>query len=104
MRHAARFLVTIRQGKTGFRTANTMPGAVSVYERIRKRYPDAKGEDYLFMPHYANRSTASRIFQRQFNTAMDRAGIKHDPFTGHRSHRLLPAPHRHLHADHPVRG
>ena len=77
-----RLLVTIRKGKTGFRTANTMPGAVSVYERIRKRYPDAKGEDYLFLPHYPNRSTASRIFQRQFHAAMDRAGVRHDPFTG----------------------
>jgi hypothetical protein len=76
-----RLLVTIRNGKTGYRTANTMPGAVSVYDRIRKRYPDAKGEDYLFLPHYANRSTASRIFQRQFNTALERAKIKHDPFT-----------------------
>ena len=76
-----RLLVTIRKGKTGFRTANTMPGAVSVYERIRRRYPDAKGEDYLFLPHYPNRSTASRIFQRQFHAAMDRAGVRHDPFT-----------------------
>lgn len=76
-----RLLVTIRNGKTGYRTANTMPGAVSVYDRIRKRYPDAKGEDYLFLPHYANRSTASRIFQRQFNAALERAKIKHDPFT-----------------------
>ena len=77
-----RLLVTIRNGKTGYRTANTMPGAVSVFDRIRKRYPDAKGEDYLFLPHYANRSTASRIFQRQFNAALERAKIKHDPFTG----------------------
>jgi hypothetical protein len=76
-----RLLVTIRKGKTGFRTANTMPGAVSVYERIRRRYPDAKGEDYLFLPHYTNRSTASRIFQRQFHAAMDRARVRHDPFT-----------------------
>ena len=35
-------------------------------ERIRKRYPDAAGEDYLFLPGYPNRATASRIFQRQF--------------------------------------
>jgi hypothetical protein len=30
-----RLLVTIRNGKTGYRTANTMPGAVSVYDRMR---------------------------------------------------------------------
>jgi hypothetical protein len=76
-----RLLVTIRNGKTGFRIANTMPGAVSVYARIHERYPDARSEDYLFLPGYANRSTASRIFQRQFNAALERAGIKRDPFT-----------------------
>ena len=76
-----RLLVTIRNGKTGYRTANTMPGAVSVYQRIMRRYPDAKGEDYLFLPAYPNRATASRLIQRQFNNALERANIKHDPFT-----------------------
>jgi hypothetical protein len=76
-----RLLVTIRNGKTGFRTANTMPGAVTAYERIRNRYPNAKGEDYIFLPEYTNRSTAARIFQRQFNYLLDTAAIKHDPFT-----------------------
>jgi hypothetical protein len=73
--------VTVRDGKTGFRTANTMQGAVAAYLRIKRRYPNAKGEDYLFFPHYPNRDTASRIVQRQFNAAMERAKIKHDPFT-----------------------
>jgi hypothetical protein len=50
-----RLLVTVRNGKTGFRVANTMSGAVAAYERIRKRYPEAKGEDYLFLPAYPNR-------------------------------------------------
>jgi hypothetical protein len=76
-----RLIVTVRNGKTGFRTANTMSGAVSVYARIKKRYPDAKGEDYLFFPQYPKRETASRIVQRQFNAAMERAHIKHDAFT-----------------------
>jgi hypothetical protein len=76
-----RLLGTVRNGKTGFRTANTMPGAVSVYSRIKNRYPDAKGEDYLFFSHYSRRESASRTVQRQFNAAMERAKIKHDPFT-----------------------
>jgi hypothetical protein len=76
-----RLLLTIRSGKTGYRVSNTMPAAVSVYERITQRYPNAKGEDYLFFPAYTNRETASRIVQRQFNTALERASIKHDPFT-----------------------
>ena len=76
-----RLLVTIRNGKTGFRVANTMSGAVAAYERIRKRYPEADGEDYLFLPAYPNRATASRIFQRQFNLLMEKTGLKHDPVT-----------------------
>ena len=69
-----RLLVTVRNGKTGYRVANTMSGAVSAYERIKARYPDAGGEDYLFLPDYPNRATASRIFQRQFNQLMDELG------------------------------
>ena len=76
-----RLLVTVRNGKTGYRVANTMSGAVSAYERIKARYPDAGGEDYLFLPDYPNRATASRIFQRQFNQLMDEWGLKHDPVT-----------------------
>jgi hypothetical protein len=77
-----RLLLTVRNGKTGYRVANSMGAAVSVYKRIRERYPEAGGEDYLFLPTYKNRATAARIFQRQFNTALERASIKHDPFTG----------------------
>ena len=77
-----RLLVTVRNGKTGYRVANTMSGAVSAYERIKIRYPDVGGEDYLFLPEYPNRATASRIFQRQFNQLMDETGIKHDPTSG----------------------
>jgi hypothetical protein len=76
-----RLLLTIRDGKTGYRIANSMEGAVPVYKRIRERYPQAKDEDYLFLPNYKNRQTAARILQRQFNIALERAGIKHDPFT-----------------------
>lgn len=76
-----RLLVTVRKGKTGFRIANTMAGAVAAYERLRKRYPDARGEDYIFLPHYPNRATAARIFQRQFNLLLERTGLKHDADT-----------------------
>ena len=44
-----------------------MPGAVSVYEQIRKRHLNAKGEDYIFLPQYLNRQTAAKIVQRQFH-------------------------------------
>jgi hypothetical protein len=77
-----RLLVTVRAGKTGYRVANSMPGAVSVYERIRKRYPGAKPSDYLFYPFYLNRETAARNVQRQFRLVLNEAGIADDPSTG----------------------
>ena len=77
-----RLLVTVRNGKTGYRVANTMAGAVSAYERIKARYHDAQGEDYLFLPDYPNRATASRIFQRQFNQLLEDTKLKFDPSTG----------------------
>lgn len=77
-----RLVFTVRNGKTGYRIANSMEAAVDAYRRIRDRYPEANGEDYVFLPGYENRTTAARIVQRQFNAALERAGIKHDPFTG----------------------
>ena len=77
-----RLIVVVRNGKTGFRAANTMPAAVAVYDRIRKRYPHAQGEDYIFLPSYKNRQTGSRIFQRQFNRLLARAGVERDLPTG----------------------
>ena len=76
-----RLLMTVRNGKTGYRVANSMEAAVTVFKRIKERNPLAGGEDYLFFPSYENRATAARIFQRQFNEALDKAGIKHDPYT-----------------------
>ena len=76
-----RLLVTIRSGKTGFRIANTMSGAVNAYQRLKRRYPKAGGDDYIFLPDYTNRATATRIFQRQFNLLLDRTSLKHDPMT-----------------------
>ena len=76
-----RLLLTVRNGKTGYRIANSMGAAVAVYRRIQNRYPEAGAENYLFLPQYKNRATASRIFQRQFNNELEKAGIKHDPFT-----------------------
>jgi len=76
-----RLLITVRNGKTGFRVANSMPGAVSAYERMRLRCPNAQGEDYIFLPNYPNRETDSRVVSRQFNTLLDETGLKHDSIT-----------------------
>ena len=77
-----RLLITVRAGKTGYRVANSMPAAVSVYERIRARYPKAKPNDYIFYPNHLNRETAARNIQRQFRVILDEAGIKDDPSSG----------------------
>jgi hypothetical protein len=84
--------VTVRNGKTGFRNANTMGGAVAVYKRTRIRYPDTKGEDYIFLPQYENRQTAAKVIQRQFHELLKRAGIETDASTG-RKHSLYSLRH-----------
>ena len=72
--------LTIADGKTGYRVSSTMPAAVSVYQRIAKRYPDLSGpEDYLFFPQYRNRSSAKRIIQRQFNELLKACDLKQNP-------------------------
>ena len=55
-----------------------MSGAVSVFQRILKRYPHAKGEDYIILPQYKNRQTAARIIQRQFHELLRRAHLETD--------------------------
>lgn len=58
--------------------AHTLEGAVAPYKRLRDHYPDATGEDYLFLPYYENRATAARVFARQFNKLMEETGLKMD--------------------------
>jgi len=81
-------LVVIHKGKTGHRIARTMPEAASIYQAIRKRYTDASGEDYIFLPQYPNRQTASDIMQRQFRELLDRADLRNDIHTGKRHSRI----------------
>jgi hypothetical protein len=87
-----RLIVTVRDGKTGFRSANTMSAAVSVYGRIRARYPDAQPEDFIFYPHYPNRITASNMVQRQFREALKLGDLKVDGPTG-KQHTLYSLRH-----------
>jgi hypothetical protein len=77
-----RLIMTIRKGKTGYRSSNTMPAAVSVYERICERSSERHPDEYLFLPEYTNRTTASQIMRRQFNALLKRAGLEVDPYTG----------------------
>jgi hypothetical protein len=87
-----RLIVTVRDGKTGFRAANTMEAAVSVYERIKKRYPSAQPEDYIFYPQWNNRTTASGMVQRLFNEVLRVSGLETDAVTG-KTHTLYSLRH-----------
>jgi len=49
-----------------------MAGAVNAYEQLCNRYLDVGGDDYIFLPHYTNSTTAARILQRQFNLLLGR--------------------------------
>ncbi|WP_198152641.1 tyrosine-type recombinase/integrase [Tsuneonella dongtanensis] len=72
-------VLQIRDGKTGYRSARTMPGAAYVFDRIKKRYPNAEPSDFLFYPQYLNRVTAARLVQRQFKVVLEEAGLSESP-------------------------
>jgi hypothetical protein len=73
--------LTIRNGKTGFRSSSTMEAAVSVYDRICQRNPDAEPETHLFLPTYNNRTTDRDIVKRQFKELLKQADLIVDPDT-----------------------
>jgi hypothetical protein len=69
-----------------------MEAAVSVYDRIKKRYPDAMSDDFLFYPEYENRTTAGNMVQRQFREALNYGDLKTDGPTG-KQHTLYSLRH-----------
>jgi hypothetical protein len=77
-----RLIIKIVKGKTGGRETSTLPECVDIYERICERVPQRSPDDFIFLPSYANRKTANRHMQNQFNLALARAGLKVDPETG----------------------
>ena len=87
-----RLIVTIRDGKTGYRSANSMSAAVRIYERIKDRYPDAKPNDYIFFPQYLNRVTVANIVQRQFREVLKQGNLQIDESTG-KQHTLYSLRH-----------
>ncbi|WP_258182259.1 hypothetical protein [Burkholderia multivorans] len=59
----------------------TMERAVDVYERQCQLYESdglTTPDDYVFMPQYANRNTALKRLQHQFNFLLDDLGMKTD--------------------------
>lgn len=84
-----RLILTIKDGKTGYRSSNTMPGAVSIDERIRQRSPDHNNDTPLFLPDHTNRTTAAKVVQRQFNAVLDQTGLEVELYT-QKKHTLYP--------------
>jgi hypothetical protein len=77
-----RLIITVRKGKTGHRIVNTMPAAVSVYDRIKSRNKEGSAtDDFIFLPRYKNRATAKQIIQRQFNALLERCKLKKDRYS-----------------------
>jgi hypothetical protein len=76
-----RLVITVRKGKTGQRIINTMPGTVSVYNRIKSRQKGHSNDDYLFFTTHKNRGNAKHIVQRQFNALLNRCHLKKDRYS-----------------------
>ena len=98
-----RLTITIRKGKTGYRISNTMPAAVTVYNRIKSRHEAHTQDDFLFLPFYKKRSSAKRIIQRQFNALIRKMPFEARPLHKYGSHSLFTSSHCHLYADYSVK-
>ena len=85
-----RLLIYLKKGKTGFRAVNSMPAAVSVFQRLKKtpHQPD----DYLFLPHLSNRVSASAAMARMFRVVLQKAALKKDEY-GSGAHTLYSLRH-----------
>ncbi len=73
-----RHLLMTLTGKTGYRKSATLDAAVDIYAKQRVLHSDAKPTDYVFMPEYANRTTAVNTYRRIFNHFLQETGLKKD--------------------------
>ena len=78
MNAAPRHLLMTLTGKTGYRKSASLEAAVDIFEKQKESHPNAKPTDYLFMPEYPNRTTATNTYRRIFNYCLEEAGLKKD--------------------------
>ena len=78
MNEAPRHLLMTLTGKTGYRKSASLEAAVDIFEKQKESHPNAKPTDYLFMPEYPNRTTATNTYRRIFNHFLEEAGLKKD--------------------------
>ena len=67
MNQAPRHLLMTLTGKTGYRKSASLEAAVDIFEKQKESHPNSKPTDYLFMPEYPNRTTATNTYRRIFN-------------------------------------
>ena len=85
MNEAPRHLLMTLTGKTGYRKSASLEAAVDIFEKRKESHPNAKPTDYLFMPEYPNRTTATNTYRRIFNYFLEEAGLKKDKDSNDRS-------------------
>ena len=73
-----RHLLMTLTGKTGYRKSASLNAAVDIFEKQRLMNVNAKPTDYVFMPEYANRTTATNTYRRIFNHFLQETGLKKD--------------------------
>jgi len=73
-----RHLLMTLTGKTGHRKSATMKAAVDIFEKQQEMHFNAKPTDYVFMPEYTNRTTATNTYRRIFNHFLQETGLKKD--------------------------
>lgn len=78
MNQAPRHLLMTLTGKTGYRKSASLEAAVDIFEKQKESHPNSKPTDYLFMPEYPNRTTATNTYRRIFNYFLEEAGLKKD--------------------------
>ena len=78
MGDAPRHLLMTLTGKTGYRKSASLNAAVDIFEKQRLMNVNAKPTDYVFMPEYANRTTATNTYRRIFNHFLQETGLKKD--------------------------
>ena len=78
MGDAPRHLLMTLTGKTGYRKSASLNAAVDIFEKQRLMNVNAKPTDYVFMPGYTNRTTATNTYRRIFNHFLQETGLKKD--------------------------
>ena len=73
-----KYLEFTMQRKNQMMAVQTLPTSYYAYRDICKRRPDHSPEDYLFMPEYENRRTATGHMSKLFGLFLKEIGLQHD--------------------------